>query len=68
MKGGDSCRLIAVNLFSFVENPFTPLAKFNYRKFYEVVYETQRLMDNLVDLELESVDRILAKIDRDPET
>jgi len=67
MQGGDSCRLIAVNLFSFVENPFTPEAQFNHEKFYEVVYETQRLMDNLVDLELESVDRILAKIDSDPE-
>ena len=67
MQGGDSCRLIAVNLYSFVENPFTPEARFNKEKFYETVYETQRLMDDLVDLELESVDRILAKIDRDPE-
>jgi ribonucleoside-diphosphate reductase alpha chain len=67
MQGGDSCRLIAVNLFSFVENPFTKDARFNHEKFYEVVYETQRLMDNLVDLELEAVDRILAKIDKDPE-
>ena len=67
MQGGDSCRLIAVNLFSFVEEPFTKKAKFNYKKFYEVVYETQRLMDDLVDLELEAVERILAKIDADPE-
>ncbi|MBT8395162.1 MAG: adenosylcobalamin-dependent ribonucleoside-diphosphate reductase [Flavobacteriaceae bacterium] len=67
MQGGDSCRLIAVNLFSFVEEPFTKNAKFNYKKFYEVVYETQRLMDDLVDLELEAVDKILAKIDADPE-
>ena len=67
MQGGDSCRLIAVNLYSFVENPFTPEARFNKENFYETVYETQRLMDDLVDLELESVDRILAKIDRDPE-
>ncbi|MDX1701525.1 MAG: hypothetical protein R3250_12950, partial [Melioribacteraceae bacterium] len=67
MQGGDSCRLIAVNLFSFVEEPFTKKAKFNFNKFYEVVYETQRLMDDLVDLELEAVDRILAKIDADPE-
>jgi len=67
MQGGDSCRLIAVNLFSFVENPFTPEAHFNQEKFYKIVYETQRLMDNLVDLELEAVDRILAKIDSDPE-
>ncbi len=67
MQGGDSCRLIAVNLYSFIENPFTPDAYFNKEKFYETVYETQRLMDDLVDLELEAVDRILAKIDRDPE-
>jgi len=67
MQGGDSCRLIAVNFYNFVENPFTKNAKFNFDKLYEVVYETQRLMDNLVDLELESVDRILDKIDQDPE-
>lgn len=67
MQGGDSCRLIAVNLYSFVDNPFTKEAKFNHKKFYEVVYETQRLMDDLVDLELEAVDKILTKIDNDPE-
>jgi len=67
MQGGDSCRLIAVNLFSFVDKPFTKKAKFNFKKFYEVVYETQRLMDDLVDLELEAVERILAKINADPE-
>lgn len=67
MQGGDSCRLIAVNLYSFVEDPYTKKAKFNYKKFYEVVYESQRLMDDLVDLELEAADKILAKIDADPE-
>ena len=67
MQGGDSCRLIAVNLFSFVDEPFTKKAKFNFKKFYEVVYESQRLMDDLVDLELEAVDKILTKIDADPE-
>ncbi|MET2986486.1 adenosylcobalamin-dependent ribonucleoside-diphosphate reductase [Aureibaculum conchae] len=67
MQGGDSCRLIAVNLYSFVEHPYTKKAKFNYKKFYEVVYESQRLMDDLVDLELEAADKILAKIDADPE-
>ncbi len=67
MQGGDSCRLIALNLYSFVNNPFTPEAKFDFDKFYEVVYETQHLMDDLVDLELESIERILAKIDSDPE-
>ena len=67
MQGGDSCRLIAVNLFSFVENPFTEEARFDHKKFYEVVYESQRLMDDLVDLELEAVDKILDKIEGDPE-
>ena len=67
MQGGDSCRLIAVNLYSFVENPFTEKATFNYEKFYKVVYETQRLMDDLVDLELEAVDRIFNKIMHDDE-
>ena len=67
MQGGDSCRLIAVNLFSFVENPFTEKARFDHQKFYEVVYESQRLMDDLVDLELEAVDKILDKIGNDPE-
>ncbi|MDW7694372.1 adenosylcobalamin-dependent ribonucleoside-diphosphate reductase [Flammeovirgaceae bacterium SG7u.111] len=67
MQGGDSCRLIAINLYSFVENPFTPEAKFNMEKFYEVTYESQRLMDDLVDLELEAIERIIAKIESDSE-
>ena len=67
MQGGDSCRLIAFNLYSLVDEPFTANARFNYKKFYEVTYEAQRLMDDLVDLELDAIDRILAKITRDPE-
>lgn len=67
MQGGDSCRLMAINLFSFIENPFTGKAQFNFKKFYETTYESQRLMDDLVDLELEAVEKILAKIDSDPE-
>ncbi len=67
MQGGDSCRLMALNLFSFVENPFTENASFNFKKFYETTYEAQRLMDDLVDLELESIERILKKIKSDPE-
>ncbi len=67
MQGGDSCRLIALNLFNFIDKPFTPKAKFNYKKFYETTYESQRLMDDLVDLELEAIERILAKIESDPE-
>lgn len=67
MQGGDSCRLIAINLYNFVEKPFTAEAKFNYEKFYQVTYESQRLMDDLVDLELEAIERILNKIQSDKE-
>jgi ribonucleoside-diphosphate reductase alpha chain len=65
--GADSCRLIALNFFGCVVNPFTKDAKFDYEKLYEVTYEAQRLMDDLVDLELECVNNILKKIDNDPE-
>ncbi len=67
MQGGDSCRLIALNLFGFVKDPFTPQARFDYDLFYETTYESQRLMDDLVDLELEAIERILDKVHRDPE-
>lgn len=67
MQGGDSCRLMALNLYNFVEDPFTRDAKFNHEKFYQVSYEAQRLMDDLVDLELEAIERILAKVNADPE-
>lgn len=64
----DSCRLIALNLYSYVENPFTENARFNMSKFKEHVQYAQRLMDDLIDLELEKVDQILAKIESDPES
>ncbi|MEN8138947.1 MAG: adenosylcobalamin-dependent ribonucleoside-diphosphate reductase [Bacteroidota bacterium] len=67
MQGGDSCRLIALNLYSFVDNPFTKKAKFDFDKFYKATYEAQRLNDDLVDLELQAVERILNKIDADSE-
>lgn len=67
MQGGDSCRLMAINLYSFVKQPFTSEAEFDYEKFYQVTYESQRLMDDLVDLELEHVERIIKKIEEDPE-
>lgn len=67
MQGGDSCRLIAINLLSFVNNPFTSGASFDHELFYSVCYEGQRLMDDLVDLELEAIDRILDKVMNDPE-
>ncbi|MFD1293529.1 adenosylcobalamin-dependent ribonucleoside-diphosphate reductase [Lutibacter holmesii] len=67
MQGGDSCRLIAINLFSFVDKPFSKEASFDFEKFYKVVYESQRLMDDLVDLELEAVNKIFNKISQDKE-
>lgn len=63
----DSCRLIAVNLHSYVENPFTPQARFNFELFKKHVGYAQRLMDDIIDLELEKIDGILGKIDADPE-
>lgn len=65
--GLDSCRLLVVNVLSFVVNPYTNNAFFNVEKFREVVAKGQRLMDDLIDLEIEHIDRILAKIDEDPE-
>lgn len=67
MQEYDACRLIAVNLFSFVDEPFTKEAKFNFNKFYEVNYDSMRLSDDLIDLELEHIDRILTKIQSDTE-
>lgn len=67
MQPYDACRLIAVNLYSFVDNPFTDKAKFNFKKFYEINYEAMRLSDDLIDLEIEHIDRILDKIVKDPE-
>src|SRR5690554_4253475 len=64
----DSCRLLAVNLFSYVEDPFSKKAKFNFDLFKEHVGYAQRMMDDIIDLEIEKIDAILAKIDSDPET
>ncbi len=63
----DSCRLLAVNLYSFVKNPFTEKAEFDFGKLRDVVGKAQRLMDDIIDLEMEKIDIILAKIDTDPE-
>ena len=63
----DSCRLMLVNLKSFVLSPFTPEAVFDYEKLAEVAQKAQRLMDDMIDLEIEQVDRIIQKIDNDPE-
>lgn len=64
----DSCRLQAINLFSYVNNPFTPNASFDFDLFKKHVTMGQRLMDDLIDLELEKVEKIIAKIDADPES
>ncbi len=64
----DSCRLIAVNLYSYVVNPFTKDAYFDYDLFREHIGYTQRIMDDIIDLEMEKIDKILAKIQSDPET
>ncbi len=64
----DSCRLIALNLYSYVENPFTDKAKFNFDLFKEHVGFAQRMMDDIIDLELEKIDGILNKIKSDPES
>ncbi len=63
----DSCRLISINLFSYVVNPFTKDAYFDYDLFKKHVGYAQRLMDDIVDLELEKIDQILEKIQKDPQ-
>ena len=64
----DSCRLLAINLYSYVEEPFTDKAHFNYELFEKHISAAQRIMDDIIDLELEKIDNILAKIDADPES
>jgi len=64
----DSCRLLAINLFGYVENPFTSKARFNHKLFAKHVHIAQRIMDDIIDLEQEKIDRIIAKIDSDPES
>src|SRR6056297_170045 len=63
----DSCRLLAINLFSYVENPFTKEASFNFELFKKHIAAAQRIMDDIIDLELEKIDAILAKVNGDPE-
>jgi ribonucleoside-diphosphate reductase alpha chain len=63
----DSCRLLAINLYSYVENPFTPEAEFNFELFRQHAHIAQRMMDDIIDLEIEKIDGILAKIASDPE-
>ena len=63
----DSCRLLAINLYSYVKNPFTPKAKFDFDLFKKHVAIAQRIMDDIIDLEIEKIDMIQAKIASDPE-
>ncbi len=63
----DSCRLLAINLYSYVEQPFTENAIFNSDKFTEHAHKALRIMDDIIDLEAEKIDAIIAKIDSDPE-
>lgn len=63
----DACRLLLVNLSKFVINPFTPSSFFDYESFSETVQKSQRLMDDLVDLELEVIEKIIKKVENDPE-
>ena len=63
----DSCRLLAINLYSYVRNPFTPEASFDFDLFKTHVAKAQRMMDDIIDLEMEKIDKIIDKIDSDPE-
>ena len=63
----DSCRLLAINLYSYVKHPFTLEAEFDFELFKQHVQKGQKLMDDLIDLEMEKIERILAKIESDPE-
>ncbi len=64
----DSCRLLAVNLYGYVDDPFTPQASFNFQRFRQHVHLAQRFMDDIIDLEEEKIDLILKKIDSDPQS
>lgn len=64
----DSCRLVAINLYGYVRNPFTPQAEFDFDLFRKHVAKTQRVLDDIIDLEMEKIDAIIAKIETDPET
>ena len=63
----DSCRLLAINLYSYVKNPFTTQAEFDFELFKKHVAVAQRMMDDIIDLEVEKIEKILAKVESDPE-
>lgn len=64
----DSCRLLAINLYSYVKHPFTDKAEFDFELFKKHVAVAQRVMDDIIDLELEKIEAIIEKIEKDPET
>jgi len=63
----DSCRLLAINLYSYINNPFTPEASFDFKLFHQHVGVAQRIMDDIIDLEMEKIEKIIEKIQTDPE-
>src|SRR5690606_20555583 len=63
----DSCRLTLINTFSYVDNPFTKSATFNFDKFKEDAKIAQRLLDDIIDIELELIQKIINKVKKDPE-
>ncbi|MGL4908028.1 MAG: adenosylcobalamin-dependent ribonucleoside-diphosphate reductase [Bacteroidales bacterium] len=63
----DSCRLVAINLYSYVQNPFTPHATFDDALYKEHIAKAMRIMDDIIDLEIEKIDAIISKVDADPE-
>lgn len=67
LAAGDACRLMSLNLYSYVDNPFTKDASFNFEKFINHAKLSIKLMDNMIDLENEKIDKILAKVETDPE-
>ena len=67
LAAGDACRLMSLNLYSYVDNPFTKDARFNFEKFINHAKLSIKLMDNMIDLENEKIDKILAKVETDPE-
>jgi ribonucleotide reductase alpha subunit len=67
LSPNDSCRLMVINLANLVTDPFTPEADFDWKTYHAVVVKAQRLMDDMIDLELEQVDKIIGKIESDPE-
>ncbi|MBQ7664996.1 MAG: adenosylcobalamin-dependent ribonucleoside-diphosphate reductase [Bacteroidaceae bacterium] len=64
----DSCRLLCINLYSYVKNPFTPEATFDFELFKKHVQVAQRMMDDIIDLELEKIEQIMAKVESDPQS